>query len=392
MELAEPRRLAALQSTQLLDTPPEECFDRLTLLASRVLGVPVALVSLVDDHRQFFKSQQGLAEPWASRRQTPLSHSFCQHVVTDNSVLNVEDARQHPRLKENLAIPDLGVVAYLGVPLVASDGCPLGSFCAIDSSPRCWTVEEEAIMKDLARSTMTEIELRSLNHELQRLNSEKNQLLGMAAHDLRTPLSAIVGYTGVVLGSSRLGPLSDEQRLLLQRSAKAASYMLDLINNLLDVAAIESGSLQLNWSTCGLGEIASESIELTRILAQEKSITIDWDDQPGPPLPCDRQKIQQVILNLLGNAVKFSPRDTRIRVETRAKSFAVTDQGPGIPKAEQGRLFQLFSKTSVRPTAGESSSGLGLAISRRIIQAHGGTLEVESQEGQGSTFRFTLNP
>lgn len=390
MELSNPRRLAALERAALMDTPPEECFDRLTRLASQVLGTPVALVSLVDDRRQFFKSQLGLNEPWASRRETPLSHSFCQHVVKDQAVLNVEDAREHPTLKDNLAIPDLGVVAYLGVPLTASDGCPLGSFCVIDSSPRRWTTDQEAIMHELARSTVTEIELRTLNADLRQLNAEKNQLLGMAAHDLRTPLSAIVGYTAVVLHSSRLGPLGEEQRTLLERSAKAARYMLDLINNLLDVAKIESGALQLQTTDCCLSELVSEALELIRILAHEKSIQIDWQDQPGPSLSCDRQKLQQVVLNLLGNAVKFSPPGTHIVVQSDGHTLAVTDQGPGIPEQELCRLFQPFGKTSVRPTGGESSSGLGLAICRRIIEAHGGILEVDSCVGQGSTFRFRL--
>ena len=154
-------RLQALQDLDLLDTPFEEAFDRLTRLASKITRSPVSLVSLVDADRQFFKSLFGLPEPWASKRETPLSHSFCQHVVATNEPLIVADARQHEWLKDNLAIPNLNIIAYLGMPLNTSDGVSLGSFCVIDSQPREWTAEEIDIIRELAISTMSEIELRA---------------------------------------------------------------------------------------------------------------------------------------------------------------------------------------------------------------------------------------
>ena len=158
--LSEPGRLEALRSTGLMDSPCEPSFDRLTRLASRLIRAPVALVSLVDPCRQFFKSAVGLPEPWASARETPLSHSFCQHVVASGRPLVVEDARGDPLLRENRAIVDLGVIAYLGIPLVTADGFVLGSFCAIDGVPRAWGADEVETMGDLAASVSTEIELR----------------------------------------------------------------------------------------------------------------------------------------------------------------------------------------------------------------------------------------
>lgn len=157
----DPTRLSVLESLKLLDSPAEEAFDRLTKLASKIIGAPVSLVSLVDADRQFFKSFVGLPEPWASERETPLSHSFCQHVVASGEALVVSDARKHPVLKDNLAIPDLNVIAYLGIPLQTSDGVNLGSFCVIDGEPRHWSTEEIEIVHELALSVMTEIELRA---------------------------------------------------------------------------------------------------------------------------------------------------------------------------------------------------------------------------------------
>jgi GAF domain-containing protein len=152
-------RVRVLSATHLLDSPPEPAFDRLTRLASGLLHAPVALVSLVDDRRQFFKSALGLKEPWASRRETPLTHSFCQYAARDRAALIVEDAREHPLLRENLAIRDLDVIAYAGMPLIVADEA-IGALCVIDGKPRAWTAEEVRLLEDLAASVVSEIELR----------------------------------------------------------------------------------------------------------------------------------------------------------------------------------------------------------------------------------------
>src|SRR5579859_1538437 len=158
--LHDPTRLVALRDSGLLDSPPEAAFDRFTRLARRLLHVPVALVSLVTDDRQFFKSAAGLAEPWATRRETPLSHSFCQYVVRTGEPFVVDDARAHPWVHDNPAIQDLGIMAYAGVPLTTPDGQVLGSCCVIDTQPRAWTGEELALLEDLAATIRTELTLR----------------------------------------------------------------------------------------------------------------------------------------------------------------------------------------------------------------------------------------
>ena len=155
-----PRRLAALRQTGLLDTASEPAFDRVTSLVRRVLGVPVALVSLVDADRQVFKSHVGLADSWAARGEAPLSHSFCQHVVARAAPLVVEDARTHPLLSGNGAIRDIGIVAYLGVPLFDPTGHVLGALCAADAAPRAWTAADVDVMTSLAAIVDGEVALR----------------------------------------------------------------------------------------------------------------------------------------------------------------------------------------------------------------------------------------
>ncbi len=156
--VTDPGRLAAVQGTGLLAVHDDPAFDRLTRMAARLLAAPVALVSLVDRDRQVFASCVGLAAPWD--RETPLSHSFCQHAVELREPLVVGDARRHPVLRRNLAIRDMGVVAYAGIPLIDGAGHALGTLCVADSRPREWTVEQIETLGDLAQSVLTEIELR----------------------------------------------------------------------------------------------------------------------------------------------------------------------------------------------------------------------------------------
>ena len=161
-----PGRVAAVRRTTLLDTPPEESFDRLTRLAARLLGAPVALLSLVTDDRQFFKSATGLPEPWASRREAPLAYSICRHVVETGAPLVVDDVRRDPLLRSNLAVRELGWTAYAGVPLLSAQGFVLGTLSVVDLVPRLWSERDVGLLHDLAASAATEIELRTLRGEV----------------------------------------------------------------------------------------------------------------------------------------------------------------------------------------------------------------------------------
>lgn len=154
-------RMKVLFELALIQAPEETIYNRITLLASEVIKAPVSLVSMVALDYQFFKSQVGLPDPWKSERRTPLSHSFCQHVMNENKPLIVTDARENDLLKTNLAIRDLDVIAYLGIPLVLEDKIALGSFCVIDSAPREWEAIDIQIMTALARMIGHEFDTRA---------------------------------------------------------------------------------------------------------------------------------------------------------------------------------------------------------------------------------------
>lgn len=177
-------RLNVLRDLALSNNDFEPVYDDLTQFAGQIIGTPVSLVSMVAADYQFFKSHVGLPEPWKSRRRTPLSHSFCQHVVVKNEPLIVEDARKVELLKDNKAIPDLNVVGYLGIPLTLSNKTSLGSFCVIDSEPREWTQTEIKIMQELADILIKEFEMRAhvnlqnaTRKDLNQLHENINKLL-----------------------------------------------------------------------------------------------------------------------------------------------------------------------------------------------------------------------
>ncbi len=154
-------RTMVMRDLNMLSSDQETLYDKITVLVSDIIGAPVSLVSMVASNYQFFKSHHGLPEPWKSRRQTPLSHSFCQHVVAKNEPLIVSDAREVDFLKNNLAIPDLNVIGYLGIPLTLETGQTLGSFCVIDGKPRDWQPVEIEIMENLGRIIANDLNLKA---------------------------------------------------------------------------------------------------------------------------------------------------------------------------------------------------------------------------------------
>lgn len=233
--------------------------------------------------------------------------------------------------------------------------------------------------------------LLDLTQRLHALNEQKNKFLGMAAHDLRNPIGGILGYSELLLEE----PLDEETATVVRKIQSSSQFMLRLLNDLLDLSQIESGKLELRKEPTDLEALVTQNVELNRILAHKKRITIDLRSEPGlPPLEIDPAKVEQVLSNLISNAVKYSHPDTTVTVTVERREgdvlVAVRDQGQGIPAEELHKVFQEFQKTSVQSTAGEKSTGLGLAIVQKIVDGHGGRIGVESEVGRGSTFSFTL--
>lgn len=238
-------------------------------------------------------------------------------------------------------------------------------------------------------------EMAKKNIELEQLNALKNELLGMAAHDLRSPLGVIQNYSDFLEADA--GPqLSDEHRAFISIIQRTSRFMLGLVDDLLDVTTIEAGRLTLDRQPSDLGRLLADNVTLNRTLAARKNITIELATtvESLPMVTLDARRIEQVLNNLIGNAMKFAPPGSRVTVSAEATADAVmirvTDQGPGIPAADLPNLFKPFAKATARGTAGEKSTGLGLAIVGKVVAAHGGRIWVESELGKGATFFVSL--
>jgi len=236
-------------------------------------------------------------------------------------------------------------------------------------------------------------ELSKKNMELGELNNLKNQFLGMAAHDLRNPLGIMINYSEFLEEDKE--NFTEEQTDFIKKIKSLSTFMLGMVTELLDVTAIEAGSINLNLEQTDLVSLVESNVQLNKALAEKKSISLNFQSKVQSfLLSLDKGKIDQVVSNLITNAIKYSNPETEVAVfieknETEA-IISVKDQGQGIEKDELQLLFKPFQRTSVKSTGGEKSTGLGLFIVRRIIEAHNGSIRVESEVGKGSTFFVAL--
>lgn len=238
-------------------------------------------------------------------------------------------------------------------------------------------------------------ELALKNDELAKLNALKNQFLGMAAHDLRKPIGLILSYAEFVIDEAAES-LSAEHRDFLQTIRGSADRMRRVVDDFLDASLIEAGRFNLDEAAVDLGDLTRAAVRLVKLPADKRSVTIASTlDATIGPLFVDGAKIEQVLTNLLSNAVEHSPAGGSVRLASRlmpdALRVEVADSGPGIALEQQQRLFQSFaSGQGTLKSTGERSIGLGLAIARKVVEAHGGRMFVESEVGHGSVFGFTL--
>lgn len=513
--LSDERRLAALRRTGLLDARPSDTFDRLTTLATRLLGVPMALVSLVDDDRQFFVSCPGMGEPWATARESPLSHSFCQYVVGTGEPLVVEDARDVDFLQSSLAIHDMGVIAYAGVPLRMSTGEVLGSFCAIENEPRAWTPAELESLQTLADAAMAELDLRETSRLLgereSRLrilldNSEelvcsfdtsgkiiyvnrawcetlgyapeeavaldvfaliapsdrksfltvvgelrggkdvpsyeaeliardgrsvfcrgralptvedgsvtridalffdittareaeraraaadrmKSELIGIVSHELRNPLTAIRGALRLL--EKQVPPDDARTRQLTAMASRGAERLLRIVDDLLDIERAEGGVVVLDRRVISVQTLLDDARDAMLGTADDAGVVI-VASPTDVTVDADTDRLLQVLLNLVGNAVKFTPAQGTVTLSAsrfgHTTTILVRDTGRGIPSDKLETIFARFQQVMPDDASVKHGAGLGLAISRALVTQHGGEIWAES-EGSGSTFHVAI--
>jgi PAS domain S-box-containing protein len=507
----EAHRLQVLSSLNILDTPAEERFDRITRLASRLFEVPIALVTLVDAERQWFKSRHGF-EPV----QTDRSVSFCTHAIRQEDVMVVEDALCDPRFADNPLVTGApGIRFYAGSPLAMPDGSRLGTLCLIDRRPRTLGAEDQAALRDLAAIVVDELAAVELNRALQlqrdteaamralieympegvllldaagtilfvnpaarrifrcntgdlvgqsalallagdrddlgapgalpnlqpvevrgrrtdgsefpleftinrmQLGAERRitaivrdvssrheadadnraadarrrKYFATATHELRTPMASVLGFSELLLKRD-FDPATGHE--LLEIIHRQANRLVDLINHMLDLARIEAGGTEeLDIRPVAAPELIRQTIASLEGLGDTARIQVTLAPELAPLLG-DADKLQQALTNILSNSIKYSAPGSAILIDAypaalgsrAALALRVRDHGIGMDAAQLARVFDAFYRAdSVSNIPG---TGLGMAIFKEIVDLHGGTVELQSTPGAGTTVTVVL--
>ncbi|WP_423147823.1 GAF domain-containing sensor histidine kinase [Rubrolithibacter danxiaensis] len=381
----ESERIEALRHYNILDTPPDGSFDRITRLASKLLDVPIAIVSLVDTDRIWFKSRYGI-----DASQIDRDPGLCASAILSGEVYLVEDAAKDPRTLANpLVAGEFGLRFYAAAPLKTKDGYNLGTLCIIDKNPRHLTEFQKEILQDLADTVMDQMELRLA---IRTTITRQNQILYITAHDLKNPLTTIPVRADLI---KRKKGDPDSIDLLCDQIKEAGIKMSRTINELLEAASLEAGKVKLRSEKLDLADLARQVVIANQSLAENKYQKLNLTIEDELWVIGDKSKMAEILDNLINNAIKYSPngKDILVKVSSRDRKaiIEVKDEGPGLTAKDKQQLFQRFTTLSARPTGGETATGLGLSIVKTLVEAHQGTIKAESSgQGQGSVFMVEL--
>ncbi|WP_158976082.1 ATP-binding protein [Cellulophaga sp. L1A9] len=389
----EEKRLAELQSYNILDSLPEEDYDNLSKIASEICGTPISMISLVDEKRQWFKSSYGI-----DVKETEREISFCGHMINDsNDIFIVPDARKDARFFDNpMVTGDTNVVFYAGVPLMTSNNLPIGSLCVIDNKPKKLNKSQIDSLKALSNQVMKLIELRKNEQLLQQAlsnqkekNTELERFAYIAAHDLKSPLNNISTLTAIFI--EQYGSKIDSQGTdILDMIVTSSNRLKGLIEGLLDYSKSDTLlkektiAVSVEKIKNNINGIFSSNPHIHLTVASElKTVKIN------------ETALDQILINLVTNAIKYNDKaEAEIKIGIDASKthylFYVEDNGPGIPENKYNSIFDIFTIHSPQDKFGVRGNGIGLATVKKIIEKLGGEIAVKSTLGTGSRFSFTI--
>ncbi|TGL35079.1 GAF domain-containing sensor histidine kinase [Leptospira koniambonensis] len=392
----EEERVQALKRYRILDTPPEEKYDGIIKAASLICGTPIALVSLIDSERQWFKARMGL-----NATETPKQISFCQFAVSENKTFVVENALEDPRFSQNpLVLNDPNIRFYAGAPLRTPDGYILGTLCVIDTKPKKLSEAEIQALEALATSVVSFMELDAKSQALIQLQSvalelqkAKEQFFINMNHELRTPVHGILGMVDLLHQTNN----PDLQKEYLDSLTESSEHLIRLINDVIDFSKAESGSLHFSFKEFDLISLLERYAEEASDKAFKKGLafkTILPPARESIDVKSDSIRVRQILSNLVSNALKFTEKggvtvELELKQETETDitlSLSVKDTGIGIDANRIPTLFEAFSQTDLSISRKYGGTGLGLSICRRVCEALDWNISAESESGKGSKF------
>ena len=391
-------RIKELKYFQILDTVPEAAFDDFTKIASYICQTPIALITLVDESRQWFKSKVGLDATETSRDM-----AFCSHAILQDDVFVIPDSLKDERFYDNpLATQAPDIRFYAGAPLTTSSGHKIGTLCVIDDHPRNIDLKQTKILQALARQVVNQLELRLAKKVASELAKTKASFLATMSHEIRTPLNGILGCANILLDT-----VKDKEHIKLTETITQCGHsLLKLVNDILDFAKIESGKIELENEAFNLHQFLAEIVHLFSHEAKRKSLslTVEYGKNVPDWIFGDFTRLRQILSNLISNAIKFTEKGfVTIEINESPEhstesaagkevglTFSVKDSGIGINTAAQSKLFTSFSQADSSIEKNFGGTGLRLAISKALVELMKGRIWLNSTEGVGSTFNFTI--
>lgn len=390
----EVERLIALEEYNILDTLPELEFDDITKIASQICQTPISLVSLIDDKRQWFKSHHGLGAS-----ETPKDVAFCAHAINEkDQVFIVPDSRIDERFSDNpLVTGDPRVIFYTGVPLVSPDGYALGTLCVIDHEPKVLSPDQLDSLKALANQVIRLFELRKKNLELKKLhqkltnrNSDLEKFAYVVSHDLKSPLATIISFTQL-LSIDHKEQLDKEGAEIVDYIKDSAGQLKNFIDGIIDFYRGDQFKTEA-YEELNFTDFVQTVVNMLTIPKQNCRLIF-------PPEPifikAPKTSLKQIYLNLVSNAIKYNDKEVieigfTLSEDDHFYHFTVSDNGVGIDAANQNKIFDLFKHLDTKDRFGNYGTGIGLATVKKVIERNGGSIQLQSEKNQGTTFLFSL--
>lgn len=394
LPINEKARLKALNSLAILDSLPEQQYDNITELASYICGTSNAVISLVDENRQWFKSKVGLTVCETTREV-----SFCSHsILNPDKLMEIPNALEDPRFKNNPLVRDEDnpIIFYAGVPILDPSGLPLGTLCVLDSKPNLLNEKQKKSLVNLAEQVQELLKLHVLNNELKESkkhlathNSLLKDFAGTVSHDMKMPLANLI-VTSDILNKKYGKIIDDSGKKYLSYLKQSSLSLSDYITNIL--AHYESSSYDVDdRKDFDVNDLLENIIELINI---KHHCDINLPEF-NHTIHCNRIALEQIFLNLIGNSIKYNDKketviDISISIDSTHYIFKITDNGRGIPQDKVESIFELFSTVGEYDRDGQRGHGIGLSTVKQLVNQLGGEISVHSELGCSTTFTFSI--
>lgn len=387
-------RIKALKEYSILDTLPEQEYDDITQLASKICETSIATISLIDEKRQWFKSKVGMSAG-ESRRED----SFCAHtIINPDKIFTVNDSRLDERFHDNpLVVGEPHIVFYTGVPLVSPEGFSLGTLCVIDDKPKELNEEQLKALKALSNQVVSLFELRKSKillekfaKDLESRNNELEKFAHVVAHDIKSPLSNISSLTQILI-EDYSDNLDDEARNLMEMLDLSSRTVRNLVDGILEHSRSDSILIK-SRSVFDFGELLDE---IVRLLDNKNGFGFIRSFISRSSISVNRFALQQILINLIANGIKYNNKE-KVSIEVGFEEtpefykFYVQDNGSGIREVDQKRIFDIFEVLTNEDRFGDKGNGIGLATVKKLVEGLGGKITVDSQIDKGTRFSFTL--